>query len=246
MVPAARSLLRVLRGVAASVPDFALGAAFLVTWASPFTFGEQSVRYFMYFMLLEFIVIHSSAVLGALTVSQRSRTQKALWFLGLVLFYSTFAGAFSVACGDAWPLLAFWSLTLVKAPGLIFSSYSPESKRSMMRQWGTMAIFYVGFAAVTTLLPLPRLGINEDVITRQGFRASGLWIEQPYRVVAFGFLYFSAIGIYQFVTHTRTRPPKRKRARDGPASFSLSLSSQTVSNPSTEDGSSVRPKGRSA
>jgi len=63
---------------------------------------------------------------------------------------------------------------------------------------------YVGFAFLTTVIPLPVLGITAEVIAAQGFTESGIWIEQPYRVIAFGFLYFSALGLYELWSQVRT------------------------------------------
>ena len=43
-----------------AIPDFALSAAFLVTWVAPSTFGQQAVRQSMNVMLYGFFVVHAT------------------------------------------------------------------------------------------------------------------------------------------------------------------------------------------
>jgi len=49
----------------------------------------------------------------------------------------------------------------------------------------------------TVMLPVPALGVTQEAIDLQGFSMEGLWIEEPFRVLAFGFLYFAAIGLWE-------------------------------------------------
>ena len=63
------------------------------------------------------------------------------------------------------------------------------------------AVFYLVFVGITTVLPLPKLGITAAVVSAQELPGEGLWIEQPHRVIAFGFLYFSAWGISELYAH---------------------------------------------
>jgi hypothetical protein len=58
---------------------------------------------------------------------------------------------------------------------------------------------------------MPSFGITEDVIRRQAFTMQGLWVEDPYRVIAFGFLYFVASGLMELYSFkwTQVRLPLR-------------------------------------
>lgn len=62
-------------------------------------------------------------------------------------------------------------------------------------------MFYLCFALLATILPLPRLGLTPAVLSARHLPGSGLWINQPPRVLAFGFLYFTAIGLSELREH---------------------------------------------
>ncbi len=106
-------------GLLSAIPNFAIASTFLITWIDPERLGEQMVRRFMYIMLIEFLVVHSTGFLGALAFSTARRRRKALAFGGLVLLYSLFAAGFSMAHGSFWPLWTFWGLTLAKFPAVV-------------------------------------------------------------------------------------------------------------------------------
>ena len=175
----------------------------MIVWIDPQRFGDQSVKYFMYVMLLEFIVVHSTVFLGHLRLMPWSRAKKTRSFVGLVLFYSLFAGGFALACGKPWPLLAFWGLSLAKFPSVVLDPLSGEQGESGKQAWAVMGAAYVLGAFITTLLPVPRLGITREIVTQQAFTSSGLWPEQPHRVIAFGVLYFTALGVFELMAHGR-------------------------------------------
>ena len=56
-------------------------------------------------------------------------------------------------------------------------------------------------AVAAILLPLPRLGLTPEVVARLALPGSGQWVEQPHRVLAFGFLYFAATAISEAFGH---------------------------------------------
>ena len=53
---------------------------------------------------------------------------------------------------------------------------------------------YLLRAFATLVLPVPRLGITPAVIAAQQIHATGLWVEQPQRVLALGVVYFLLTG----------------------------------------------------
>lgn len=53
----------------------------------------------------------------------------------------------------------------------------------------------------TTLLPIPKFGVSEEVVRGQKLPGGGLWIDEPHRVIAFGFLYFTALAISEVFTN---------------------------------------------
>lgn len=86
-------------------------------------------------------------------------------------------------------------------PLLLGQAPDGQEKAMVMRGWAAGAVFYLLCVGVTTLLPLPRFGITAAVVSAQELPGEGLWIEQPHRLIAFGFLYFSAWGISELYAH---------------------------------------------
>lgn len=101
-----------LGGALSALPDFGLAATFLVTWIAPHALGARMVFDLTLVMLLEFIVVHSSAFMGNVLVGDLNRRKKTAAVLGLGAFYSLFVAGFSLGFHTWWPMLAFWGLTL--------------------------------------------------------------------------------------------------------------------------------------
>ncbi len=188
--------------LAAAAPDLAMGALFLATWIAPTAFREKMVAYLLAVMLLEFIIVHSSAFMGNVVLGKASPGGKIAALVGLGGFYTLFVGAFALVFRAWWPLWNFWGLTLNRVLGvLVGQAPSGEERIFLQRNWAASVMFYLLGVFVTTLAPLPRLGITPDVVARQQLPSSGLWVEQPHRVVAFGFIYFTAVGVSELFRH---------------------------------------------
>lgn len=190
------------RNIISAVPDFAFAAAFLITWLMPDYFGETMVRRFMFIMLIEFIVVHSTGFLGVVAIMDIDCIKKTLYFCGLFLFYCLFAGAFSATAGHPWPLYTFLGLTLAKFPAVVLERHDEKRQEALMGQWASMMAFYVVFVLLTAFIPVPRLGVTPDAVAAQGFKTQGIWVEQPYRVLAAGFLYFFSLGLVELFRKT--------------------------------------------
>lgn len=202
-VPVAERLEPLVARLAASVPDLGLAAVFFVTWLAPNAFGERVVAYLMLVMLLEFLIVHASGMLGSVVFEEPlAPGMRAKSLLGLGGFYLLFAGALSLAFQAWWPL---WTIALLLANRLliVLTGELPEGTERLYirRGWAVAAFFYLGFVFLTLLLPVPRLGLSEAVVASQNLPGSGLWIDEPHRVIAFGFLYFLATGVSELVSH---------------------------------------------
>jgi hypothetical protein len=191
-----------LAGVFSALPDFGLAFAFLTTWISPGRLGDHMISYLMLLMLLEFIIVHSSGFMAGLMVSDVPRGKKTLWLFGLSCFYMLFVGAFALAFGTWWPLSAFWLLTLNRLSGVLLGQ-APVGRESqmVMASWAVGALAYLLLAFATTLLPVPRLGITKAVVAAEHLPGTGLWVDEPQRVIAFGFLYFTVVALWELGAH---------------------------------------------
>ncbi|MFQ5572377.1 MAG: hypothetical protein ACE5G0_22095 [Rhodothermales bacterium] len=189
--------------IATATPDLLFAAAYLITWIAPYTLGRRVVAYLMLVMLLEFLIVHSSGFMGSVVFNKPLATQtKITSLLGLALFYAIFALAFSVAFRAWWPLWTILLLTLNRML-IVFAGDVPEGheRAFIKRGWAVSALLYLVFAFITTLLPMPILGISREVVEAQALPGSGLWIDEPHRVLAFGFLYFLALGLSELFSH---------------------------------------------
>lgn len=189
-----------LRRIASAAPDLTLGASYLITWASPTAFGARSLRYLMFMVMLEFIVIHSAALMGVVAISNATRSVKSLLMIGLAAFYSSFVVAFAHDFGAWWPVSAFWLLTLNRLTGVLFSTApSGQEQFAMWAGWTTSVVLYLGWIFVTGLVPMPQLGISAAVAAANDLPGSGLLVDEPYRLVAFGAAYYLSTGLAELV-----------------------------------------------
>jgi hypothetical protein len=180
----------------AALPDIITSAAFWCAWIAPGTLGYPRVRDLMLLMLIEFIVMHSGGFTAAIFGMENiSRTKRALFLAGLTAFYMVFVLGFSLAFDSIWPIWGFLWLFVSRFLLLFTSSAeTPTKMRRMLVAWVVSALAYLSGAVFTAFVPLPSLGITPEVIENLHLSGSGLWIEQPWTVLAFGALYFALLA----------------------------------------------------
>ena len=194
---------RIIFSAIAALPDLALGALCLVTWVAPGLLGVERVREVVLLMLMEFIVIHSSAFMGpAAWGGFGGKWPRGVAIVGLGLFYSLFVGGFALVFKSWAPLIGFWLLTLNRLSGALLSPADGEDASVVMKGWATSTFFYLIAVFATTFLPIPALGITPEVIDAADVPGdSGLWVTRPYTVVAAGFLYYTACALSELSSH---------------------------------------------
>ena len=187
----------------AAFPFFTLSGTYLITWIYPYAFGKKMVAHLVLIMLLEFINIHSIGFMGNALISDMPSGKKAKAIIGLSIFYTIFIIGFSAAFSAWWPIPVFLGLTLSHIIDIFVGNIPEGKEKDVVRcSWAAGTLFYLAFVFATILLPIPRLGITRDVVHAQEFTSSGLWISEPYRVIAFGFLYFAGMAFSQLYNHT--------------------------------------------
>ena len=159
----------------------------------------------MLVMLLEFINVHAAGFMGNTIISDSGRGPKAIMIIGLGVFYTLFVGAFALAFDQWWPVWAFWGLVLNRLLGVLLGKAPTGQEKSMIQvSWAIGVFCYVMLVFATIILPVPSLGISSEVVARQGLTGGGLWIDEPYRMMAFGFMYFAAIGLTELFSYKWT------------------------------------------
>lgn len=180
----------------AALPDFSLALLFLTTWLHPLERRELMVRDLTALMLLEFVVMHSSMLMFfAVMTDERKRTKVGI-LLGGSLFYALFAAAFAAAFHSWWPFLSFWLLTANRLASVLLGAAPDSGQRALtLKTWVVSVSAYLFGTALTASAPIPALGVTPQVIARQHFSGGGLWIDEPWRCLAFGALYFGIQGL---------------------------------------------------
>jgi len=175
--------------------ELGLAALFLITWVWPDTFGERMVHKLTFLMLLEFLVVHSTGFFAAISSKDDTRLRRGLMFSGLLAFYLMMAGAFSAMYGGPWPLFGFLLVALPRIPGIVLRPPDDDTQFWMMANWAGMTALFLLGAFATLVYDVPPLGVTPEVIEAQEFGIGGEWPEQPYRVMAFGTLYFTGLAL---------------------------------------------------
>jgi hypothetical protein len=177
----------------AALPDAITSALFLTAWIAPSIPGPEYVTNLTLIMLIEFIVMHSSAFYAVLAANSGvSRGRRVAMLSGLTVFYFTFITAFALIFHSIWPVFAFaWLFASRFAHVWAHPVQTSADTQRMMMLWAASGFTYLIGAVLTVLLPLPRLGITPEFVASMHLSGSGEWVERPYTVLAFGAIYFA-------------------------------------------------------
>ena len=191
--------------VMSALPDFVLAGAFALAWAAPRLVDPGMLRVLHMTMLVEFLVVHASGMLGGALLPEARFQTRRLGRAGILLvllgFYSLFSLAFSFSFKSWFPLVSFWSLMLNRMLPMLMTP--PEQVRSMavMGLWAASVACYLFGAFATVIAPVPRLGMDDAAVASLQLTGGGLWIDEPWRVMAFGVVYFTLIGLVQLLAY---------------------------------------------
>ncbi|RZA15229.1 MAG: hypothetical protein EOP93_17280 [Lysobacteraceae bacterium] len=199
-----------LTRIAGALPDVLTAIACVVVWMSPFAFGRDAVKTVVLMMLMEFLLVHGTAFFTAIAFSDRVRKYKrVLAMLGMQCFYALFLAAFAISFGAWWPVWVFLWLVVSKAAWIFLDprDRALEQERQM-KAWTFSVAAYLGAVFAALVLPLPRLGLGEDVVPQLGLPGSGEWIERPHTAVAAMAIYYVAMATFKWcMDRPRATPP---------------------------------------
>lgn len=208
-----------VRRVVNAAPNFMVAWAFLFAWIAPDRFGKERIPDLFFVVLLEFFAIHSAPFLNALALERKGEYRVVRWglLIGLSAFYTIMVGAFSMAFGRTlWLLFAFWGLTLNRLSSYLLSPPDETDTPDTTLRWGLTAALYLLTVVTTAFWPfVPRLGVDTEISRLLGApAATGVWVEEPQRLLATGFLYFAGMGLIEileldrrWITRIKQTPP---------------------------------------
>ena len=194
-------MIDLLSRLAAAAPSAVMVVVFLIAWIDPGFFGAPYIKNLMLVMLFEFVVMHSSVMCNAIVAMTTSPLAVRLsLLLGLTAFYSCFVLAFALAFHSWWPLWVFGYLFVCRFMYLVLPGDIERKLAGATKVWIASALAYLGGAFLTLFVPLPRLGITPDVVAAMDMSKSmsGVWVDEPWILLAFGAIYFAAQARAQY------------------------------------------------
>ena len=189
------------RGVAAAAPQLVAASAFLAVWVSPQSFPPSLLKILMLAMVVEFLLIHSFAFVGLLSQPdsnepRRGRLRRTWVVIGFGALYLGFAAALSLAFKSSSPLWTFgWLIASRLASVWLGGESSFAATQRALTRWGLSVLLYILGVVLTSILPLPRLGLTPEVVATLGIPGSGLWVDSPQKLLVFGALYFGILAL---------------------------------------------------
>ena len=179
----------------AGLPDAITAAFFLLLWTAPQWLGPNALRTGLLMMLVEFILMHATGILGSMALvdagNARRQWKPILAFSGLYLLF---------IAGYAWGFKAWWPLLALAwlVAGKLAMAWQPlpdaDKRDRLQAEWALSAMLYLVGVFITTFLPLPRLGLDAQVVAAADLPGSGAWVNKPHTVVAFGLFYFGLMA----------------------------------------------------
>jgi hypothetical protein len=168
----------------------------LRVWIDPVSIdGGAWLRTAATLVLLEILLLHSGAFMAAGPIVCPKFWQRLLWFSGFSIVY--FGGMVTYAnwSGGNYVL---WLLLGVLASRLLSLVVLTDKKATiMMLQRSAIGVVVMIGTALVCFIPLPLLGITEDVRFSAFGRIDDLLSGYPERLIAWGIVYFFLMGIIE-------------------------------------------------
>jgi len=202
-------------GVAA--PDCLTAATYLVAWIAPTQIDPIRFRNLLAAIVIEFLVLHASALYGFGIAKRADRLARRAWILGgLTVLYLIPITFMTVQLKTDGPILAFfWLFTSRFAFILIHPESAAAETRRNIRLWGiSLATFMVGSFLVTKI-PLPSVGLTPQFVASLSMSGHPNPNAQPPQItIAFGVFYFLVQAAAKFSLAGAGREKERAVAFD--------------------------------
>ena len=203
---------RILAGLPSALADLVTAGTCLIAWWAPLMLPDDMLRGTALMMLVEFLSIHGVIMVPLLTVLLSDRWPRAALGVVLLLYVGMAAGA-SVALQTWWPTLLFAWLLLSRYVLPRWNIGGADEHLDAGRLWVVSTLLWLVLAFASVLLPVPALGWDAVVTSTLGLPGSGLWVNEPYRLLAFASCYFLSLAVFKLAASPV--PVGRKRSARG-------------------------------
>lgn len=157
-------------------------------------------------LVLEFILIHSGALLNS-TLTQKASWSRQPKLIALTAFYLLFGVAIALAF-QSWWILGSFLLVMTGRLWSVFAGQTDMDRAVSQRRVVASVVLYLGLTFATLFMPLPRGGLNEPLLKDVWpTRKSGAWEREPERALAMGAAYFLLLGLVEIRPPRKVPPP---------------------------------------
>ncbi len=190
-------ILRIVFSALGGVPLILLSLMLWRIWTDPLSIDDGGwVRIAANMVLIEFLLLHSGAFMAAGPVLFEKFRYRLAWFAG---FFSIYTAAIIGIASWSKGHYVFWMLLGVLISRLMVLVVLPDRKGTiMMLQRSAVGMVTLIVTAAIMLLPLPQLGLTEEIRSANFGPATDMLSEYPQRTIAWGMAYFCLMGLVEF------------------------------------------------
>lgn len=204
----AQRLGRILGGLLGAFSCGWLAFLFFRTWQNPLSVsGGGWVRYGFGIMVIEFILVHSGAMLASLADPETPITLNGVTLSGerkqqaqrsvlvfLSVAYILMGLSIALAVKATGLLLIFLGIMASRWLGFFLDSATVRAEQ--LNRSKVSASLYLLVVTLTVFVPFPAGGLTPEVLGQvYPNRGTGVWAEHPERVFAAGMIYFVGMGV---------------------------------------------------
>jgi hypothetical protein len=194
--------LRFTLAVVGGLPLLVVAGTLLAIWIDPA--GPQAVSWLRAaatLVLFEFLLLHSGAFMAVGPILCRRFWLRLAWFVGFGLVYGLSLVIYARWTGSDWVLWVLLGVLVSRSLTLVVL----RDKRAtiLMLQRSAVGMTILVLTLLVFFLPLPPLGITED-LRHQAFGAADDYLTtHPQRALAWGVLYFLLMAVVEAIAGWR-------------------------------------------
>ncbi|MFH0990333.1 MAG: hypothetical protein V1799_10010 [bacterium] len=187
------------RDAVSALPDFALGIVYLLTWIFPSMFSTGFLSTLFLTLCLECITILFAYPIELEHISDDSPEKKQKTIRNLVLVFLTCCSVLSVVFQVPWPMVAGTMVMLNRLMAVLLGNIPTGKEKASVRIRAVVSVLLIlwSFTIVQAISSFPGIGLPSFGITNTIRAQERLFLMDPVEVLAFGFCYYSSLGVFE-------------------------------------------------
>ena len=185
---------------------FYLCYVMIATWLDPMSIQDgRWVKYGVGLFVLEFVMMHSGVFMSGLAGGLKKDWKVAFGgFAFFFVIYGLFAACFALVFQSPGLLLVYTMIMLGRFMAVFSTS---DNSAITMGRSALSAILYFIIMFASALIPVPEAGVTPEVLEQvYPNRGSGIWEQDPQRVLVWASIYFGLIGLAEIFLFSWAKP----------------------------------------